>query len=111
MSRILDPYRPVGFESRKVYAQRCANGFWNRYLGPVVVDVGYRGGDPYAVPIVQDALGVEPGVTPDTTDCIFRSSTRAWTRYMRHTCSNISSRQRLSSGSGFVCCASAATWC
>ena len=62
MKRLLDPNRPVGFESRKAYAARCASGFWDRYLrGPTVVDVGFRGGIADAVPIVDGAVGIELG--------------------------------------------------
>jgi SAM-dependent methyltransferase len=62
MRRLYDPNRPVGFESRKSYAARCASGFWDRFLpGPVVVDVGYRGGIADAVPIVDGAVGIERG--------------------------------------------------
>ena len=54
--RIFDAHRPVGFESRKAYAARCASGFWSRYLvGPVIVDIGWRGG-------VADACTICDGI-------------------------------------------------
>lgn len=56
----LDPNRPVGYESRKSYARRCREGFWDAFIaGPAVLDIGYRGGAPDAVPIVDGAIGVE----------------------------------------------------
>ena len=52
--------RPVGVEARKVYWQRHANGFFDRYLsGHHILDVGYRGGRAQAVPIVPHAMGVD----------------------------------------------------
>lgn len=57
----LDPNRPVGFESRKSYARRCADGFWDAYMSlGAVLDIGYRGGLPDALPIVPWAIGIEP---------------------------------------------------
>lgn len=57
-----DPNRLVGRESRKAYAARCASGFWTRFLaGPVVLDIGYKGGEPDAVPILEHAVGIELG--------------------------------------------------
>lgn len=57
----LDPDRPVGFESRKSYARRCRDGFWDTFvMGPIVLDVGYRGGLPDALPILPGAIGIEP---------------------------------------------------
>ncbi|MDA8248182.1 MAG: class I SAM-dependent methyltransferase [Rhodospirillales bacterium] len=54
-----DPNRPVGFESRKCYGRRCAEGFWDRYIrGPNVLDIGWRGGDSDAVVIVPGAVGI-----------------------------------------------------
>jgi len=52
--------RPVGVEARKVYWQRLAGGFVERYLsGPQILDIGYRGGNAQAVPIVPQAIGVD----------------------------------------------------
>ena len=60
MSRIHNPHRLVGYESRKAYAARCASGFWDRYLdGPLVLDIGYRGGTFNAVPIIDYAVGID----------------------------------------------------
>lgn len=57
---ILDPKRPVGYESRKAYARRCESGFWDRWIkGPVVLDIGFRGGIADAVSIVPGAIGIE----------------------------------------------------
>lgn len=57
-----DPARPVGFESRKAYARRCREGFWDRWIaGPKVVDIGYMGGLPDAASIVPGAIGLETG--------------------------------------------------
>ena len=52
--------RPVGVEARKVYWQRLAGGFFERYLsGAHILDIGYRGGRAQAVPIVPQAIGVD----------------------------------------------------
>lgn len=57
---VRNPNRPVGYESRKAYARRCASGFWDRFIkGPLVLDIGFRGGVHDAVPIVEGAIGVE----------------------------------------------------
>ena len=55
-----DPNRPVGFESRKSYARRCRDGFWDAFIaGSLVLDIGYRGGIADALPIVPGAIGIE----------------------------------------------------
>jgi SAM-dependent methyltransferase len=52
----------VGFESEKSYDRRCEEGFWDRFAqGPVVLDIGYRGFWPDAVPILPHAIGIELG--------------------------------------------------
>src|SRR5690242_18526080 len=41
----LDPERPVGWESRKTYGSKIANGFFDRYLsGSAILEIGYKGG-------------------------------------------------------------------
>lgn len=56
----IDPLRPVGYESQKMYRKRCASGFWERYItGPNILDIGYKGGLPYALPIVDGAEGID----------------------------------------------------
>ncbi len=56
----LNPSRAVGFESRKAYRRRCENGFWSRWLRePNILDLGFRGGTPDALPIVDGAIGIE----------------------------------------------------
>jgi len=51
--------RRVGIEFRKCYAQRLATGFIDRFLsGRDVLDIGFSGGDPEAVPITETAIGV-----------------------------------------------------
>ena len=58
----LDPNRPVGFESRKTYRRRCESGFWERFVpGPLVLDIGFRGGISDALPILPGAIGIELG--------------------------------------------------
>lgn len=52
--------RRIGEEARKGYQRRAESGFFDRYLsGEHILDIGYRGGDPLAVPIVEGAIGVE----------------------------------------------------
>ena len=56
----LDPERPVGWESRKTYASKIANGFFDRYLsGSAILEIGYKGGIDGAVPIVPQAIGID----------------------------------------------------
>ncbi len=56
----LDPERPVGWESRKTYAMKIANGFFDRFLsGSAILEIGYRGGNDDAVPIVPQAIGID----------------------------------------------------
>jgi SAM-dependent methyltransferase len=52
--------RPIGLSFRKSYARRVADGFMDKYLsGAHILDIGFRGGDPHAVPITESAIGVE----------------------------------------------------
>ena len=45
---------------RKSYARRAREGFVEKYLsGANVLDIGFRGGDPEAVPVTENAIGVE----------------------------------------------------
>ena len=54
------PARRVGFESAKAYERRRVCGFWARYVtGNVMLDIGYRGGLPDALPIADGAIGIE----------------------------------------------------
>jgi hypothetical protein len=60
ISSRLDPERPVGWESRKTYAKKVANGFFDRYLsGSAILEIGYKGGIDDAVPIVPQAIGID----------------------------------------------------
>jgi SAM-dependent methyltransferase len=60
ISSRLDPERPVGWESRKTYAKKVANGFFDRYLsGNAILEIGYKGGIDDAVPIVPQAIGID----------------------------------------------------
>jgi SAM-dependent methyltransferase len=54
--------RSVGFETAKSYKRRYDTGFWQRYLtGPNVIDIGYRGGVPNALPLFENCIGIELG--------------------------------------------------
>jgi SAM-dependent methyltransferase len=56
----LDPERPVGLESRKSYALKIANGFFDKYLaGSAILEIGYKGGNDSAVTIVPQAIGID----------------------------------------------------
>jgi SAM-dependent methyltransferase len=51
---------PVKGEIGKTFTLRLANGFFYKYMsGPVVLDVGYKGGNADAVPIFPHAVGVD----------------------------------------------------
>lgn len=57
-----DPDRCVGYESAKLWRQRCESGFWNAFIrGPNIIDIGYRGGTLDAVPLHECAHGFESG--------------------------------------------------
>jgi SAM-dependent methyltransferase len=50
----------LGPEVRKTYQTRIESGFFDRYFsGPDILDVGFRGNNPNAVPIVPHAIGVD----------------------------------------------------
>lgn len=54
MSRVLGP------GAQKAYQMRLESGFMDRYLsGEAVLDIGYRGGNPDAMPITDKAIGVD----------------------------------------------------
>lgn len=56
----LDPDRPVGFESRKTYADKIRSGFFDTYLsGAAILEVGYKGYIGGTLPIVPQAIGVD----------------------------------------------------
>jgi FkbM family methyltransferase len=56
----LDPDRPVGWESRKSYGLKIANGFFERYLsGSAILEIGYKGYIDDIVPIVPQAIGID----------------------------------------------------
>ena len=51
---------PVGGEVGRTFVTRLTNGFFARYLsGPVILDVGYKGADTDAVPVLPHAIGVD----------------------------------------------------
>ncbi len=51
--------RKVGPEAARSYQRRLDDGFFDKYLaGPAVLDIGFAGGDPDSVPIVEHAIGV-----------------------------------------------------
>jgi hypothetical protein len=50
----------LGPEVRKTYKSRIESGFFSRFLaGEHILDIGYKGGNPNAVPIVPRAVGVD----------------------------------------------------
>ena len=50
----------LGPEVRKTHQSRIDSGFFDRYLsGEHVLDIGYKGNNPKAVPIVPHAVGVD----------------------------------------------------
>jgi SAM-dependent methyltransferase len=55
-----NPRRRIGVSFRASYARRVKSGFMTRYFsGASILDIGFRGGDPQAVPITENAIGVE----------------------------------------------------
>jgi len=56
----LEPKRAIGISFRRSYARRVTSGFMHRFFsGDAILDIGYRGGDPHAVPITENAIGIE----------------------------------------------------
>ena len=54
--------RPIGYESSKMFDIRDRHGFWTAFAsGRTVLDIGYRGGTPGALPVLPHAVGVELG--------------------------------------------------
>ena len=54
--------RIIGYESSKMFNLRQQHGFWDAFAsGPVVLDIGYRGGTAGAQPVLPHATGVELG--------------------------------------------------
>jgi len=52
--------RPLGPETANGYPRRLREGFFARYFsGDAILDIGYRGGNPDALPITEKAIGVE----------------------------------------------------
>jgi len=50
----------LGPESRKAHPRRSRDGFFDRYFGGVVLDIGYRGyEDVDVVPVLPDAIGID----------------------------------------------------
>ncbi len=55
-----DAIENLGPEVRKTYQSRIESGFFARYLsGEHILDVGYKGSNPHAVPIMPHAVGVD----------------------------------------------------
>ena len=51
--------RKVGPEAARSYQRRLENGFFDRYLaGANILDIGFAGGDPECLPIVESAIGI-----------------------------------------------------
>jgi SAM-dependent methyltransferase len=52
--------RRIGISMRRSYNRRVRDGFMARYLsGHHILDIGYRGGDPGAVPVTDTAIGID----------------------------------------------------
>lgn len=55
-----EPNRRLGFETSKLYNDRIARGFWETFVaGDAILDIGYRGGTPDALPLTDTAIGIE----------------------------------------------------
>jgi SAM-dependent methyltransferase len=54
-----DSLRRVGIEFRKCFVRWQRDGLMERYLsGEHILDIGYKGGDPDAVPVTESAIGI-----------------------------------------------------
>lgn len=59
---MLEPERRIGISLRTSHVRRVASGFMQAYFSkPAILDIGYRGGDPEAVPVTETAIGIELG--------------------------------------------------
>lgn len=57
---VVVPTRPRGPGTERRHQARLRDGFYERYLsGPSILDIGFRGSVPDAVPVVEGAVGVE----------------------------------------------------
>jgi SAM-dependent methyltransferase len=83
-SHIHDP-RHVSIEFRKCYERWQRDGLMEKYLsGQHILDIGFRGGDPDAVPVTANAIGIELGYPgydgthlpfdDETQDAVFASA-------------------------------------
>src|SRR5262249_18810568 len=51
---------PVGGEIGKTFALRLLSGFFGRFFaGRTILDIGFRGADPHAIPVLPHAIGVD----------------------------------------------------
>jgi SAM-dependent methyltransferase len=51
---------PVGGEVGRTFIDRLINGFFAKYMSdPVILDIGYKGGNENAVPVLPHAIGVD----------------------------------------------------
>lgn len=58
--RYWDPGTAALTESRSTYRQKIDSGFFQKYMsGPMILDIGYKGSRPDAVPVLKDAIGVD----------------------------------------------------
>lgn len=51
--------RLVGEESRKTYEEKIANGFFEKYMNGIGLDIGFSGYLPNVVPILDTAIGID----------------------------------------------------
>ncbi|HEX3864475.1 MAG TPA: methyltransferase domain-containing protein [Stellaceae bacterium] len=75
---------PITGEPANTFVAKLVNGFFAKYLaGEMILDIGYKGTDPAAVPILPHAVGVDldyPGydglhlpMAAETVDAVFAS--------------------------------------
>ena len=102
--------RRIGISFRKSYARRVESGFIARYLSkPDIIDIGFRRGDPDAVPITETAIGIEFGYPGyDGTHLPFPDESQD--TFLRHMCWSTSRITEMSWPSGIACCELAAIW-
>jgi SAM-dependent methyltransferase len=51
--------RKVGTESRKTYKEKLENGFFDKYMSGIGLDIGYKGYEENIVPILESAQGID----------------------------------------------------
>ena len=105
------PFTSLSAKTRQSYARRAREGFVEKYLsGANVLDVGFRGGNPEAVPVTERSQSGSNSTTLITTALTCRFPITARMQYWHVTYWSTYQTTRRCWQSGTECCVSAGTW-